>query len=123
MILVTASLPEKLEMNIDSAISFGITNWESIFSERHEGTTGFAIWKVRQFGTIRVRMVEYSKNYLADHWCDKGHIIFCVEGEMMTELKDGQKFSLRKGMSYQVGDNADSHRTQSAEGVKLFIVD
>ncbi|MFM9840442.1 MAG: DHCW motif cupin fold protein [Cyclobacteriaceae bacterium] len=110
-------------MIISSDIKFELTDWDNIPSERHEGTSGYAIWKVQQFGTIRVRMVEYSKNYLADHWCHKGHIIFCIEGEMVTELKDGQKFSLRKGMSYQVGDNADSHRTQSAEGVKLFIVD
>ncbi len=110
-------------MNIDSAISFGITDWETIPKKRHEGVSGFAIWRVRQFGTIRVRMVEYSKNYLADHWCDKGHIIFCLEGEMVTELKDGRKFQLKKGMSYQVGDDAESHRSQSEEGVKLFIVD
>jgi mannose-6-phosphate isomerase class I len=110
-------------MNIDSTINFGITNWEEVPTERHEGATGYAIWKTKQFGAIRVRMVEYSKNYLADHWCNKGHIIFCVDGEMITELKDGRKFSLKKGMSYQVGDNADSHRTQSANGVKLFIVD
>ncbi len=110
-------------MVIDSDIKFGLTNWNDIPIERHEGTTGHAIWKIQQFGAIRVRMVEYSKNYLADHWCDKGHIIFCIEGEMITELKDGRKFSLKKGMSYQVGDNAESHRTQSAEGVKLFIVD
>jgi mannose-6-phosphate isomerase class I len=110
-------------MIIDSSIKFGLTNWDNIPSERHEGTSGYATWKVKKVGAIRVRMVEYSENYLADHWCDKGHIIFCVEGEMITELKDGRKFQLKKGMSYQVGDNADSHRTQSVEGVKLFIVD
>jgi mannose-6-phosphate isomerase class I len=110
-------------MVINSEIRFETTDWKEVPTQRHEGTSGFAIWRVRQFGTIRVRMVEYSKNYLADHWCDKGHIIFCVEGEMITELRDGRKFNLTKGMSYQVGDNAESHRTESADGVKLFIVD
>ncbi len=110
-------------MIIDSHLKFGITDWSEIPAERHEGTTGYALGRVQQLGVIRVRLVEYSKNYLADHWCDKGHIIFCVEGGMLTELKDGRKFVLKKGMSYQVGDNAESHRTQSERGVKLFIVD
>ena len=110
-------------MKIDSSIKFGITDWGNIQEERREGTTGFAIWKVQKFGEIRVRMVEYSENYLADHWCDKGHIIFCVDGAMTTELKDGRKFELKKGMSYQVGDNSESHRSFSEKGVTLFIVD
>jgi hypothetical protein len=90
--------------------------------ERHLGTTGLAIWKVQHFGEVRVRMVEYSENYQADHWCNKGHFIFCVDGAMTTELKDGRKFALSKSMSYQVGDHSDSHRTYSQNGVKLFIV-
>lgn len=110
-------------MIIDGNLKFGLTNWIEMPAERHEGTTGYAIWKVQQFGSIRVRMVEYSKEYLADHWCDKGHIIFCVDGEMTKELKDGREFCLRKGMSYQVGDNSESHRSRSENGVTLFIVD
>ncbi|MFM8914255.1 MAG: DHCW motif cupin fold protein, partial [Flammeovirgaceae bacterium] len=76
-----------------------------------------------QFGPMRVRMVEYSKNYSADHWCHKGHIIYCIEGEMTTELEDGRKFTLKKGMSYQVGDDAEAHRSSTKDGVILFIVD
>lgn len=110
-------------MKIDSSIKFSLTNWNEIQEERHEGITGHAIWKVQRFGDVRVRMVEYSENYLADHWCDKGHFIFCVEGSMTTELKDGRKFDLKKGMSYQVGDDSESHRSFSKDGVKLFIVD
>ena len=110
-------------MEIDSTLKFGITDWSEIAEERHEGTTGYAIWKVQHFGDVRVRMVAYSQNYLADHWCDKGHIIFCIDGAMTTELKDGRQFELKTGMSYQVGDNSDSHRTFSKNGVKLFIVD
>jgi hypothetical protein len=110
-------------MNIDSNLKFGLTNWETVEEETHGGTTGIAKWKVLKFGDIRVRMVEYSENYLADHWCDKGHLIYCIEGEMTTELKNGKKFILKKGMSYQVGDNSDSHRSYSQNGAKLFIVD
>jgi hypothetical protein len=39
-------------------------------------------------GEIRVRKVEYSAGYKADHWCKKGHIILCTEGEMETELDE-----------------------------------
>lgn len=104
-------------------IPFQITNWDKIPATKHTGETGVAYWKTLQLGNLRVRMVEYSKNYKADHWCQKGHIIFCIEGEMTTELSDGQQFKMTKGMSYQVSDDLSSHRTFSQDGVKLFIVD
>lgn len=110
-------------MIIDSHIPFFLIDWNNIPVERHNGEKGFALWKVQHFGNIRVRLVEYSLGYIADHWCDKGHIIFCVDGEMTTELKDGRKFILKKGMTYQVGDNSDSHRSSTETGVTLFIVD
>ena len=89
----------------------------------HKGETGVAFWRTLQFGDLRIRMVEYSKNYKADHWCQKGHIIFCIEGEMTTKLSDGQEFTMTKGMTYQVSDDPSSHRTYSKNGVKLFIID
>lgn len=98
-------------------------DWHKIEAEEHNGTTGFALWKTVLLGDIRIRLVEYSMDYSADHWCDKGHIIYCIDGEMTTELKDGQKITLRKGMSYMVGDNSESHRTVTDKGVRLFIVD
>jgi hypothetical protein len=110
-------------MKIDEKIRFETTDWDSVADERHEGVTGYAIWKVKQCGDIRVRKVIYSEKYLADHWCDKGHIIFCIKGEMTTELKNGAKHILREGMSYQVGDNADAHRSFTEKGATLFIVD
>ena|SRR5438105_2340557 len=110
-------------MTIDSSIRFCTTDWSVIQTERREGTTGYALWRVQHFGSVRVRMVEYSANYFADHWCEKGHIIFCVDGAMTTELEDGRKFELTQGMSYQVGDHAESHRSFSKDGAKLFIVD
>jgi quercetin dioxygenase-like cupin family protein len=110
-------------MKIESTIPFTTTDWNLVPSERHDGEKGYALWKVLQFGNIRVRRVEYSPGYIADHWCDKGHIIFCIEGEMTTELKDGRTFVLKKGMSYQVGDNSDSHRSFTKDGASLFIVD
>ncbi len=104
-------------------IPFGTTDWSSIERTEHKGETGVAFWRTQNFGGIRVRMVEYSAGYLADHWCEKGHILFCLEGELHTELKDGRKFLLKPGMSYQVADKAEPHRSFAPTGAKLFIVD
>lgn len=106
-----------------SDIPFGITDWSKIEKTGHKGEKGCAYWHTQQFGTIRVRMVEYSPGYLADHWCSKGHILLCIEGELTTELTDGRKFTLMPGMSYQVADNAEAHRSYTETGAKLFIVD
>jgi quercetin dioxygenase-like cupin family protein len=102
---------------------FGITHWADIEPEVHPGESGFATWRTGQFNTIRVRFVEYSPGYLADHWCSKGHILYCLEGELRTELKDGRVFTLTPGVSYQVADNAEPHRSSTLTGAKLFIVD
>ena len=109
-------------MNI-SDIAFGTTDWQRIEATTHPGETGTAYWRTQQFGAIRVRMVEYTPGYLADHWCVKGHILLCIEGELYTELEDGRTFTLTAGMSYQVADNAEPHRSSTKSGAKLFIVD
>lgn len=104
-------------------IPFGITDWSTIEATVHNGITGKAYWRTQKFGDIRVRMVEYTPGYFADHWCSKGHILLCLEGELHTELEDGRTFILKPGMSYQVADNAEPHRSQTETGAKLFIVD
>lgn len=106
-----------------SGIPFGTTDWSSVERTEHAGETGLAYWRTRQFGDIRVRMVEYGPGYRADHWCEKGHILLCLEGELHTELADGRTFTLGPGMSYQVADRAESHRSWTTRGAKLFIVD
>ncbi|ARU88668.1 DHCW motif cupin fold protein [Pseudomonas sp. M30-35] len=109
-------------MNI-SNIPFVTTDWAAIEPTQHAGETGVATWRTSQFGDIRVRIVEYSAGYLADHWCSKGHVLFCLEGELHTELEDGRTFTLKPGMSYQVADNAEPHRSSTQTGAKLFVVD
>ncbi len=106
-----------------SGIPFGITEWSAIEKSEHKGERGIAYWRTRMFGPIRVRMVEYSPGYLADHWCSKGHILLCIEGMLGTELEDGRTFTLEPGMSYQVADGAEPHRSFTEVGAKLFIVD
>lgn len=104
-------------------IAFGTTDWSTVERTTHTGERGVAHWRTRHFGSIRVRMVEYSADYLADHWCSKGHILLCLEGILQTELADGRTFTLTRGMSYHVADNAEPHRSSSASGATLFIVD
>jgi hypothetical protein len=104
-------------------IPFGTTDWSAVETTEHPGETGTAVWRTRTFGVVRVRMVEYSPCYLADHWCEKGHILLCLAGELETELRDGRLIRLGPGMSYQVADGAEPHRSRSGAGATLFIVD
>jgi hypothetical protein len=106
-----------------SDIPFGTTDWSSVERTEHAGERGTAWWRTRSFGGIRVRMVEYSPGYLADHWCEKGHILLCLAGELHTELADGRRFVLTPGTSYQVADGAEPHRSSTEGGATLFIVD
>lgn len=106
-----------------TGFAFGTTHWSAIEPVEHAGVTGVAYWRTCQFGSVRVRMVEYSAGYQADHWCWRGHILLCLEGELHTELEDGRQFILTAGMSYQVGNDAEGHRSFTATGAKLFVVD
>lgn len=104
-------------------IPFGTTDWSTVEPTEHRGDTGLAVWRTRQFGSVRVRMVEYSPGYQADHWCEKGHVLLCLAGELETRLRDGRRFRLGPGMSYQVADGTEPHRSRSEAGATLFIVD
>lgn len=104
-------------------LPFCTVNWSDITPTEHKGETGMALWCTQQFGPIRVRMVEYSPGYLADHWCVKGHMLLCLEGKLDTELEDGRRFTLEPGQSYHVADNVEPHRSSTQTGAKLYIVD
>lgn len=109
-------------MNIQG-VPFCTTDWSSIEPTIHPGVTGEAIWHTFEMGNIRVRMVEYTPGYLADHWCSRGHVLLVLEGELVTELQDGRVFTLTPGMSYQVAEDISPHRSHTEKGAKLFIVD
>ena len=104
-------------------IPFQTVDWSKIPKTEHKGETGIAYWQTVQFEGLRIRLVEYSKGYLADHWCTKGHIVHCLEGEFTSELFGGEKSVLTKGMSYVVTDDLSSHRSSTETGVKLLIID
>jgi hypothetical protein len=104
-------------------IPFQTIDWTTIPKEEHPGEKGSAFWRTLQFQGLRIRIVEYSRGYIADHWCRKGHIVHCLEGEFVSELQDGRKFSLTKGMTYVVSDELSSHRSMTKNGVKVMIID
>ena len=105
------------------AIPFETVDWSTVEPTTHPGETGTAFWRTRQFGAVRVRMVEYSAGYCADHWCEKGHILLVLDGVLDTELADGRTVRLTAGMSYQVADETMAHRSTTQTGARLFIVD
>ncbi|MEV6976642.1 DHCW motif cupin fold protein [Kitasatospora sp. NPDC093806] len=109
-----------MDMN---GIHFGITDWSSVPPTEHTGETGTATWRTREFGKVRVRMVEYSPGYLADHWCSRGHVLLVLEGTLTTELSTGEVVTIEAGSSYQVGDDMEAHRSSTTGGARLFVVD
>jgi quercetin dioxygenase-like cupin family protein len=106
-----------------SHIPFQTIDWSGIERTEHKGETGTSFWQTIQFPGLRIRLVEYSVGYLADHWCQKGHIVHCLEGEFDSELNSGERISLKKGETYVVSDELSSHRSVTESGVKLLIVD
>ena len=106
-----------------SNIPFTVTDWSKTPVTEHPGETGQALWRTVDFGGVRVRMVEYSPGYKADHWCKRGHVLLVLAGELITELEDGLVFTLTPGMSYEVQHDGEAHRSQTTLGAKLFIVD
>ena len=106
-----------------SGIPFKTTDWSKIEPTEHKGERGLVYWRTQQFGSVRVRMLECTPGYVSDHWCNKGHILLCIEGELRTELQDGRIFTLTPGTSYQVADDAELHRSYTEIGAKLFVVD
>jgi quercetin dioxygenase-like cupin family protein len=104
-------------------IEFQTIDWNSIPKTEHRGETGRALWQTVSLPGLRIRLVEYSPGYRADHWCQKGHIVHCLKGEFTSESADGRSFVLREGMSYVVSDEASSHRSVTQDGVLLLIID
>jgi hypothetical protein len=106
------------------AMRFSQVDWSSVDPSFHPGETGMATWRTTEFADLRLRMIDYSVDYLADHWCDRGHVLLVLEGELVAELRNGETFLLRAGSSFQVSDHGDdAHRVSSRIGAKVFIMD
>lgn len=104
-------------------LPFCTTDWAHLPRVEKSALEGQAFWRTQHWGDLRVRMVEYSPGYVSDHWCTKGHVLLCLSGELHTELADGRRFTLTPGMSYQVADGAEPHRSSAPKGATLFVVD
>ena len=104
-------------------VPYSVNDWNAIAPTEHAGTTGTALWRTVEMGNLRVRVVELSPGYMADHWCARGHVVFVLEGEVTSELSDGSSSVLKPGMGYLVADDASSHRSFTAAGAKILIVD
>lgn len=105
------------------SIPFSTFDWTNVEKIEHKGETGTSIWQTIQLDNLRIRIVQYSANYLADHWCQKGHIVHCLEGEFINELANSDKFIMTQGMTYVVSDEMSTHRSLSQVGVRLLIID
>lgn len=105
------------------SIPYQAIDWASVPRTEHKGETGTAWWQTLQLPGLRIRIVEYSKGYLADHWCEKGHVVHCLEGEFVNEQQRGGATLMREGMTYVVSDEASSHRSRTENGARLLIVD
>ncbi len=107
----------------DKGIPFQVIDWSKIANIEYKGEIGSAFWKTLQLDELRIRVVEYTQGYLADHWCKKGHIVHCLEGEVISEMESGETTLLKTGMTYVVSDNLSSHRSKTNKGAKLLIID
>ena len=104
-------------------IPFQVIDWSKIETTEHPGESGSVFSKTLQYPGLRIRLVTYSRGYLADHWCQKGHIVHCLDGELITEHEDGERYVLTKGMTYVVSDHLSSHRSRAEREVRLMIID
>lgn len=112
-----------MKKNLAFGIPFQVTEWDKVPDSDHPGDSGIARWKTLQLPGLRIREVQYSAGYLADHWCQKGHVLYVLDGSIISELATGEKFEMKKGSSYVVSDELSSHRSYSENGAKLLIVD
>jgi hypothetical protein len=104
-------------------IPFQHINWEQTEKTEHKGESGTSFWQTLMLDGLRIRIVEYSANYLADHWCQKGHVVHCLKGSFISEMEGAESITLNQGMSYVVSDGLSSHRSYSKNGATLLIID
>ena len=106
-----------------AGIPYQAIDWGTVPRTEHRGETGTSFWRTVELSGLRIRVVEYSAGYLADHWCQKGHIVHCLEGEFVSDEESSEKTVMTKGMTYVVSDGASSHRSRTEQGATLLIVD
>lgn len=98
-------------------------NWELSQAEKSLGTSGFVFSKSVDLGTIRMRQLSFSENYEADHWCEKGHIIHVLAGELIIEYQDGSQVTIPTGQSLILGDSISLHKAKTESESTVLIID
>jgi quercetin dioxygenase-like cupin family protein len=69
-------------------------------------------------------MIEYSSGFRSDHYCERGHVLLVLQGELCIRLKNGSEHRLVTGMSIQVADDTiNPHLASTETGAKVFVVD
>ncbi len=104
-------------------IPFSIVDWVLEETTEVAGETGYAEQRLVELGNLRLRQVVYAAGYRADHWCERGHVLYVLSGQMIVELKNGRHFPVHEGSSFQVADGAPAHLVCTANGCTVFIVD
>ena len=106
-----------------AGVPFATTDWAALPASETGGERGSAATRMIELGNLRLRMVEYSPGYRADHWCPRGHVVLVLAGALSVLLKDGRRFESAAGQSFQVADDDGFHLVESAGGATVFIVD
>ena len=105
-------------------VSYSLIDWQNVESTEVKGITGHAFWKTKKFNDLRIRIIEKSPGYRADHYCKKGHVIYVIDGEMVIDFENGEKFSVSAGQTVFLGDDPEfGHSTFTENGIKYFIID
>jgi len=104
-------------------INTQLIDWESTAPIETKGKTGVNTAHEFSSGGYKIRLLVYSSNYESDHWCEKGHIIHCIEGSMMLKIKDRKDIYLSAGKSLLLGEG-DHHMAVTGDvSAKIFIID
>mgnify|MGYP001765612062 CR=1 FL=1 len=99
-------------------------DWERLTAEKHPGELGMSVWRTQNTPGLRTRIVLYTPGFRSDHWCERGHVLLVLEGELTGDLKDGRTFTFRAGQGFVAGDDAaNPHKAHTGPGAKVFIVD
>ena len=81
-------------------------------------------FKAYKQGGKKLRLVEFSKEFVEPDWCIKSHIGYILEGQMEIDF-DGEKevFGPGDGVFIPAGQEHKHKATVLADKVKAFLVE
>ncbi|MEW6607050.1 MAG: cupin domain-containing protein [bacterium] len=70
----------------------------------------------------RVRLVEFSDDFVESDWCTKGHLGYVLDGRMSIDFNGERvEFNAGDGLFIPEGE-ASKHRGSVAKGEKVLII-